>query len=403
MKFFKFCSRWILCFMLILFSCRGPMDSPVAETGHFREVLGEGIFSFNDLKSSLLSVYPTMDITSLDNIIRLVDILDTTLKVQSTAISYTTKDPNGSEILASGLIMRPADRKSKGVLHFFPSAKIDKGKAGSEILLTFEGLLSFFGYTVIVSDLVGYGVSSYAEYPFLFSENTGLVAYDMHLAAAEYFRSEGISFSNKVTIGGYSMGGMGVVSLHRHIEQYDTAGLIVESSYPGGGVYDLGMALDILTKTRYCTFPFIPYMYVAMDYWYGLDLNYSQVFIDPLLSNMDDWLSRKYLAHEMREFIGPDLTTYMHPDLFTDQKNESLSKVDSCLRLHSVLDGWVPRAPMTIIHTEDDTMAPFQTAERMYETFKGKGGNVTLIRGKGDHFNYGFEYYITMLLYLLLK
>jgi len=403
MKNLKFCSLWILFFMLILFSCRGPMDTPVNETGHFREVLGEGIFSFNDLKSSLLSVYPTLDITSLDNITRLVDFLDTTAKVQSTAISYITKDPHGSEILASGLIMQPEGRKSKGVLHFFPSAKIDKGKAGSELLLTFEGLLSFFGYTVIVPDLVGYGVSSYAEYPFLFSDNTGLVAYDMHLATADYFRSEGIPFSNKVTIGGYSMGGLGVVSLHRHIEQYDTAGLIVESSYPGGGVYDLGMAMDILSETGYCTFPFVPYMYIAMDYWYELDLDYSEVFIDPLLSNMDDWLSRKYLAHEMREFIGPYLTTYMHPDFFTDEKNASLNKVDSCLRLHSVIEEWVPRAPMTIIHTEDDTMAPFQTAERLYETFKRNGGYVTLIRGDGDHFNYGFEYYITMLLYLLLK
>ncbi|MFA5301820.1 MAG: alpha/beta hydrolase [Bacteroidales bacterium] len=403
MKNLKFCSLWILFFMLILFSCRGPMDTPVNETGHFREVLGEGIFSFNDLKSSLLSVYPTLDITSLDNITRLVDFLDTTAKVQSTAISYITKDPHGSDILASGLIMQPEGRKSKGVLHFFPSAKIDKGKAGSELLLTFEGLLSFFGYTVIVPDLVGYGVSSYAEYPFLFSDNTGLVAYDMHLATADYFRSEGIPFSNKVTIGGYSMGGLGVVSLHRHIEKYDTAGLIVESSYPGGGVYDLGMAMDILAETGYCTFPFVPYMYVAMDYWYGLDLDYTEVFIDPLLSNMDDWLSRKYLAHEMREFIGPYLTTYMHPEFFTDEKNASLNKVDSCLRLHSVIEGWVPRAPMTIIHTEDDTMAPFQTAERLYETFKRKGGCVTLIRGDGDHFNYGFEYYITMLLYLLLK
>ncbi len=145
MNFFKFRSRWILFFMLILFSCRGPMDSPVTETGHFHEVLGEGIFSFNDLTSSLLSVYPTMDITSLDNIMRLVDILDTTLKVQSTAISYTTKDPNGSEILASGLIMRPAGRRSKG-MYGLSSAKIDKGKAGSEILFAFfEGSLSFSG------------------------------------------------------------------------------------------------------------------------------------------------------------------------------------------------------------------------------------------------------------------
>ncbi len=105
----------------------------------------------------------------------------------------------------------------------------------------------------------------------------------------------------------------------------------------------------------------------------------------------------------MREFIGPDLPTYMHPNFLPLEKNESLNKVDSCLRLHSVIQGWVPRAPMTIIHTEDDTMAPFQIAEFMYNTFKRKGGKVTMIMGKGDHFNYGFEYYITMLLYLLLK
>ncbi|MFA6651432.1 MAG: alpha/beta hydrolase [Bacteroidales bacterium] len=403
MRKFNFYTYLILSATLFLFSCRGPMDSPVPVNGHLHEVLREGIYSFNDLKASLLSVYPTMDVKNMDGISKITGLLDTSGKVRSTAISYTTKDPNGSPILASGLIMRPEGRKSKGVLHFFPSAKIDKNKAGSELMLTFEGLLSFFGYTVIVPDLVGYGISSYAEYPFLFSDNTGLVAYDMHLATAEYFRSQGIPFSKKVTIGGYSMGGMGVVSLHRHIEKYDEAGIVVEHSYPGGGVYDLGMAVDVLAQTKYCTFPFVPYMYVAMDYWYELGLHYEDVFIDPLLSNMDDWLSRKYLAHEMREFIGADLTTYMHPDFFTDEKNESLNKVDSCLRLHSVIEGWVPRAPMTIIHTEDDTMAPFQTAECMYETFKHNGGNVNLIRGKGDHFNYGFEYYITMLLYLLLK
>ncbi|MDD2290274.1 MAG: alpha/beta hydrolase [Bacteroidales bacterium] len=379
------------------------MDMPVREPVHFREVIGQDIFGFEDMLTSLESIYPDFNIKYGEQLEQLLSLLDTTGKVHSTAISYMTKDPNGHEILASGIVLRPLDRASRGMLHFFPSAKIDKTTTGSELMITFEGILSFFGYTVIVPDLIGYGVSSDREYPFLFAGNTGQVAYDMHLATAEYFQSIGLPFPRKVTIGGYSMGSLGVVALHRHIELYGTDGFVVEKSYPGGGVYDLGMAVDILSRRRYTTFSFVPYMYVAMNYWYGLNIDYSQVFIDPLLSNMDDWLSRKYLATEMALLLSPDMTTYMHPDLFTPERNASLNKVDSCLRLHSVIEGWAPRAPMTIIHTVNDNMAPYEIAEKMYNNFLEKGGNVNLIRWNDNHFDSGIVYYLTMILYMLIN
>lgn len=396
---------WITCLFLMVSinACERNMDMPVREPVRFREVLNEGTFSFGDLERSLLSLYSTGIVKDYDKLLRLVSLLDTTRTVLSTSVSYMTTDPLGKEILASGLVMRPAGKRSKGILFFFPSAKIDKTTTATQMMLTFEGLLSFFGYTVIIPDMIGYGISSYAEYPFLFADNTGQVAYDLHLAVAEYFHLTGIPFPRKVTIGGYSMGGMGVVALHRHIEEYDTEGIIVEASYPGGGVYDLGMATDILTLRRRCAFPFIPYLYVSMDYWYGLDLDYREVFIDPLLSNMDDWLSRKYLSHEMRQFIPADMTAYMHPDVFTTHKNRSLIRADSCLRLHSVIGKWAPKAPMTIVHTVNDDMAPYEIAERMYKTFLANGGNVTLVKGDEDHFNDGIEYYVAMLLYLLIK
>ncbi|NLH24687.1 MAG: hypothetical protein GX474_09280, partial [Bacteroidales bacterium] len=185
-----------------LVSCERNMDMPVREPVHFREVIGQGTFAFNDLLSSLVSIYPNFNIKYGEQLKQLLRLLDTTGKVNSTAISYMTKDPNGNEIMASGIILRPLDRKSMGVLHFFPSAKIDKATTGSELMITFEGILSFFGYTVIVPDLIGYGVSSDREYPILFADNTGQVAYDMHLAAAEYFQSIGLPFPRKVTIGG---------------------------------------------------------------------------------------------------------------------------------------------------------------------------------------------------------
>lgn len=387
----------------VLTYCEKHMDMIIREPAHFVDVIKENTFSFSDIVASLMTVYPVQDIGAYDNIFDLMALLDTSGIVHSTAITYKTTDPRGNEILASGLIMRPEGRESKGLLFFFPSAKIDKATAGTEMMLTFEGALSYFGYTVIVPDLVGYGVSSNTEYPFLFTDNTGQVAYDMHLACAEYFQSAGIPFPRQVTICGYSMGGMGVVALHRHIEQFDNTGIIIEKSYPGGGVYDLGMAMDILTGTRYCTFPFIPYMYVSMNHWYNLKIDYAQVFVDPLLSNMEDWLGRKYLAHELRQIILPDMTTYMHPDFFTAEKNESIRKVDSCLRFHSVIGSWAPKAPMTIIHTVNDDMAPYQIAEHMYNSFLRNGGNVSLVKGSTDHFSYGLEYYLSLITYMVLK
>lgn len=42
-------------------------------------------------------------------------------------------------------------------------------------------------------------------------------------------------------VGYFHLCGTGVVALHRHIEEYDSEGIIVEASYLERGVYDLGM------------------------------------------------------------------------------------------------------------------------------------------------------------------
>jgi len=173
------------------------MDMPHREPVHLREVLAQDTLTFNDLLSSLISVYPNFNITYGEKLKQLLSLLDTTGKVHGAAISYMTKDPNGHESLASGIVLRPLDRASRGMFHFFPSAKIDKTTTGSELMITFEGILSFFGYTVIVPGLIGYGVSSDREYSFLFADNTEQVAYDRHLAAAEYFQSIGLPFPRK--------------------------------------------------------------------------------------------------------------------------------------------------------------------------------------------------------------
>lgn len=379
-----------------------PADSEVKEYEHFREVLKDSVFTLSQLKDVLMAIYPE-EVVNNPNMFKIIDLLDTTRTIKNTAISYVTKDPKGNDIIASGLVVTPVGRPSKGVLHFFPAAKINKSTVGTKLMLTFEGILGFFGYTVIIPDLIGYGISEDKEYPFLFPENTGQVAYDLHLAAAEYFHSLGQPFSREVTIGGYSMGGMGVVALHKHIETKGKDGFVVKHSYPGGGIYDLNETIRYYRDAKSHHHPFMPYVFIALDYWYNLDLNYSQIFKDPLLPNMDDWLSRTYSVQDVEKFLGEDITWYMHPDFFTEEGNESLRKAYAYIKDHSVFAGWHPRSPMTIIHSTKDEVAPFSIARKMYDSFYKKGGFVTLLTSEEDHFAYGIQYFASLVIYLTIK
>ncbi|HQI31069.1 MAG TPA: hypothetical protein PLG35_09105, partial [Bacteroidales bacterium] len=139
---------------------------------YFKEVLKEGDFSITDVFTEVKKDFPALDLSRIEPLIRTLF----KMRVRITAISYNTVDPLENPVLSSGIIMRPINRKPRGVLHFLPSANIDKFGSGSDALILFEGVLSFLGYIVIIPDLLGNGITKdTVEYPFLMAENTGQV------------------------------------------------------------------------------------------------------------------------------------------------------------------------------------------------------------------------------------
>ena len=167
---------------------------------YFLKVLKEDDFTISDVFVEVKKDFPKLDLSKIQPLLTAL----VKIKVRITAISYNTVDPKGNPVVSSGIIMRPINRKPRGVLHFLPSANIDKFGSGGDALLIFEGVLSFFGYTVIIADLLGNGVTKDSvEYPFLMAENTGRVAYDMHRAAIEYFpKILGYPLQRHISIGG---------------------------------------------------------------------------------------------------------------------------------------------------------------------------------------------------------
>lgn len=368
---------------------------------YFLDILKEGDFSIREVFVEIKKDFPALNLT------RIKPVLEALFKmrVRITAISYNTVDPKGTPVVSSGIIIRPINRKPRGVLHFLPSANIDKFGSGSDALLIFEGALAFLGYIVIIPDLLGNGVTKdTVEYPFLMADNTGRVAYDMHRAAMEYFLAIlGHRLQKHISVGGYSMGGSGALALIRHIEKENPSDIIIDRAIIGGGIYDLNIAFEEFAKTGFAQYPAAPGIFKAYDIWYDLNLDYSKVFRGPLLENMHSWLDRTHYRDQLTEWIGQDLYKYMHPDFFTADRNQEIKKLWDKFRKNSLVDGWTPKTKIIFSHASDDLSVPTRVATYAYEQFRKRGAPVRIRYGKGGHYEFGKWYFLRMGIHLIMK
>ncbi|MCL1974226.1 MAG: hypothetical protein FWG54_05360 [Bacteroidetes bacterium] len=324
------------------------------------------------------------------------------------AISYPTVDPSGAPVEASGLVFHPINKKSRGVIDFLPSAHMDSEGGGTDEMYAEEAVLILMGYTVIMPDLIGSGISKEKYMPFLMAENTGRVAYDMRRAAAQYLWDEfRYPFPSETIIMGYSLGGSAALATQKYYETYHSNTVKVTKVFAGGGVYDLPTAFDVFAQTGIATYPAIPKTILAFKHYYfdliGRELDLGQIFIGDLLTNCEEWFSGAYRSGEIRRMIGTDLHAYMHPDFFkpSDQQNDEFKKLQPFLKENSVTQGWIPKAPIYLTHAREDNLAPVECAEAAVKKLREVGANISLRTYPGDHMSVAIFFFIRNILRFL--
>jgi len=330
-------------------------------------------------------------------------ILDKTITFRVAAITYPTVDPNEEEVTASGLVYHPLNKKSKGVVVFMPMAHLNRGGGTSEELYVAEGMLALLGYTVIVPDLIGSGASKDRMVPFLMTENTGRVTYDMHRAAAQYLLDEfKYILPAETVILGYSLGGSAALATQKYYETYHSNVVKVKEVHAGGGAYDLAAAFEAYAQTGKSEYPAIPHTILAFDHYYNLNLDYHKIFSGDLLENDNylTWLHGEYDAAILKDLLGYDLHAYMHEDFFlpTHQQNEEFKKLHPLLSLNSVSEGWRPKAPIYLYHSNSDVIVPVASAKAALKKLRKAGANIALSIYPGDHYTVGYLYFIRSIL-----
>ena len=333
---------------------------------------------------------------------------DKELEFRVTAISYPTVDPNGEPVEASGLVYHPVNRKSRGVIDFLPSAHMDNDGGGTDQMYAEEAVLILMGYTIIMPDLIGSGISKDKYIPFLMSENTGRVAYDMRRAAAQYLWDEfGYTLPSETIIMGYSLGGSAALATQKYYETHHANTVKVKEVYAGGGAYDLPAAFAAFAKTGLCVYPAVAKTILAFKHYYfdyyGLELDLGQIFTGDLVLHCEDWFSGHYKSSEIVAKIGTDLHAYMHPDFFKpwDQQNDELKKLQPLLISNSVSEGWRPKAPIHLTHANNDLLAPTECADAVVKKLRRAGANVSYSTYPGNHMSVAVFFFIRNILRFL--
>ena len=371
-------------------TCCTPMDQiePLAYS-----VLGWEEGSFSNISRFQTSDHGVFD---LNNIAEYLFFFDKTVTFRVAALEYATVDPHGNPVMASGVVFHPLNRKSKGVITVLPTARIG-GNGPSDELFAIEGITALHGYTVMLPDLLGFGVSKDLRSPFLMAENTGRVTYDMRRAAAQYLWDQfRYTLPAETIIMGYSLGGSAALATQKYFETHHGHSVKVKEVFAGGGAYDLPTAFSIFSQTGFSDYPSIPNTILAFNHYYRLNLDFEQVFTGALLHHYNDWYSGNYSVDEIMEFLGSNLHDFMHEDFFNPfgSQNQEFEKLYPHLLENSVSEGWHPKGPIYLSHSKTDTYVPIECAEEAVRKLRKAGANISLITYPGGHYTVGYLHFL---------
>ncbi|MDH6534836.1 alpha/beta fold hydrolase [Parabacteroides sp. 52] len=320
-------------------------------------------------------------------------------KIQTDAIRYKSKDPKGNPVEASGIISYPTKGPIKGVVvgeHYSIGANRE---APSSTMAIIESALALFGYVVIAPDYLGFGSTVDLPQTYLHAESAGRVSVDIFFAAREYMEKRNTPIGKEIDIIGYSQGGYSALAFAQMAEEHYAEEISIRRVFAGGGPYVPASMFDLFIESNTLDNPpTVLLATIGLDYGDQLNLNYANVFQEPLLSNYTDWcISKKYSLAEIEKKLGSKkLSDFMHPDLFQPNKNADLNKLYTSLHRNNVI-GWTPQAFLLLVHGKKDQTVPHINAEKAYESFQNKGCQVELKSFETDHSDTAIPFFLEVL------
>lgn len=319
-------------------------------------------------------------------------------------IVYTTTDPDGNVIEASGLVSYPKKvtsfSKLLSVQH--GTCDIDEAPTADDFPIELAPVFKGGNQVVVLADYLGYGVSrtSDLQHPYMHSELTGNTCADLIQAAESFLMKEkGLprSSTRKIDLIGYSQGGSATISTLLELEKRGYGSSIGEV-IAGSGPYDLNAFFNMFIASPDVPFSrmgFIPFLIRGLVYGDRLDVDYQNLFAQDVFTSgafqkfsttqVSSWHSR----------LGSYIKKVLHPDFFdvpSYNSNQDVITMANALQRNSVSNMAKPSNASKIVlyHSPNDNVVPYVCSQSLSSSWGCKINNLET----EDHVNGAVEFYV---------
>ena len=344
------------------------------------------------------------------------DVLN--LKFRQIVFEYTSVGPDmKTPVRLTGVISMPPDVYNKvasprGLMLYNEFTCAKHGERTSQNELDDIGLYmnKYQNLIMVSADLYGWTLTEDKPQAYCCPEITSVETIDAWDAAMQILKDEGYAISDLPTFNvGYSSGGFSALAVQRYCDE-KRPDIHWNLTSGGAAPFDLHSVyisnITSPTSGYACSFPLVV---VAYKETYHMDFEYKDVFVEPLASNIQQWiLSKDYGTWDINKFIaGGDeakakdcpVNLILTPDALNPQSVVGM-KLAQKLRENSLCgegQTWQPstKTKYYIMHSAGDKYMDWHVGEEMANYLKGHGCNVETEFGDwGNHVDYGLFQHI---------
>lgn len=297
-------------------------------------------------------------------------------------VAYWSQTPQGDSLLVSGRVYLPLQRYLNGIVianHYTMAADVEVPSS----MLSMESIFTMKGYAVIMPDYVGYGLSREQVHPYLHWRSAAQTAVDLLNCMPDLLAHYGYAYPTDVVISGYSQGGAVALGVARMIEENDSLLWTVRKLYAGAGPYDPAATYIYCVKRDEMGIPAaIPLIVMGMNDAYDLGFELQDFFLEPLLSNYDEWiLSKEYTVGQINDLMGSTvMTELMTPEAL--DADHPLAEILYEMLLWNTNVGYDLQSPAYFMHSLEDEVVPLINTVNLMEAMSDE-----------DRISYDIGYY----------
>ena len=299
---------------------------------------------------------------------------------------YPSTDPDGNPVMLSGTItlgdkiVRHQPAKGLALYNHFTVYRADQCPSRGD--LSIQKVMARSPLITISPDYYGFGITESKPQAYCISAANAQSSVDALIAARKLLTDMGYCWESHLFNCGYSQGGqtaMGVVRLVA--EHYPD--IHFDYTFAGAGSYDIPATYRQFILDSISGMPStVISVLLAYNHFFRLGIPRDSIFIEPLLSHIDDWvLSKRYTRQEIDAFVGTlFVADYVTPTMLDLQSSIS-RRLIAAMQTDNLCQGWTPRPlePIYLFHNTQDITVPAVNTTNLYNYLTSHGAtNITL-------------------------